>query len=297
MALLLGAKNGEVLSWRGTNELFDVIRDTLAQRAACMSGGAERGLLLELRDQVAEEIDYEERFAVDLAQALTELEQAEFEDELPSLGNRFYALAGDYFRRRGAVMAFHEISTASYDVMLRKAIAMAIAGLELEELGPPSTPSCWLVAESAGRLERTPADSQQHFLVYAEDGGGNDAYFEKLSYRVTVLLKKMGLLASSERTFITQAFWRGSLEELRRWCDRELLERRHEHFLSLPVLPGLSAPFRPLHREDELLFRTMAKIADLRPLLGDPFLMAEVERCTRNTLARLRELPLFSHVG
>ncbi len=297
VALLLGARNGDVLSRRGTEELFDAVQESFARRAFFQTGGEERELLLGLHNRLTDEIDYEEQFADRFAAALTELGQAEFEDQLDPLGRRLHDLARDYFRRRASVVALHEIATTYYELMLRKAIDLAVAGLLMEELGPPPQPYCWLVAESAGRLERAPGDGQQHFLVYAGNGKSDDSYFETLSYRVTVLLRKLGLIVGTERSFIMDSFWRGSIDELRRWCSRDLLDRRHEYHLSLPVLPGLGTPFKPLHREDELAYRTLAKIADVRPLCGDPGLTAEVDACFHETLNLLRETALFSHIA
>jgi signal-transduction protein with cAMP-binding, CBS, and nucleotidyltransferase domain len=297
VALLLGARDGDVLSRRVTEDLFDAVRESFALRAAFQTGGEERGLLRGLRDRLADEIDYEERFAGLFAATLRELEEVWFEDQLASLGRRFHDLAGDYFRRRASVVALHDVATTYYDLMLRKAIELAVAGLRMEDLGPPPLPFCWLVADSAGRLECTLGDSHQHFLVYAHTEQGADGYFETLGYRVTVLLKKAGLIAGTERSFIMNSFWRGSIDELRTWCRRELLDRRHEFHLSLPVLPGLSAPFRPLHREDEETCRVLERLADARPLWGDPGLAAEVDACFRETLGRLRESVLFSHVA
>ena len=286
-----------MLSRRGSEDLFDAIRESFARRASFQTGGEECELLLGLHNRLTDEIDYEERFSGLFAVALKELAQAEFEDQLGPLGSRLNDLARDYFGRRASVFALHEIATTYYDLMLRKAIELAVAGLLMEDLGPAPQPYCWLVAESAGRLERTLGDGQQHFLVYAGDGKSDDSYFETLSYRVTVLLRKMGLIVGTERSFIMHSFWRGSIDELRRWCSRELLDRRHEHHLSLPALPGLSSPLKQLHREDELAYRTLAKIADVRPLVGDPGLTAEVDACFQSTLDRLRETTLFNHVA
>lgn len=297
MALFLGSKSGDVLSWRGTGELLESIRGSFAQRAAFLLDGEEKGLLRALRRSLSDEIAYEEQFSDAFSQALEKLEKTEFEDQLAPLIADFYKLVSDYFLRRGSVVALQGVCTTYFDALMRTSIRLAEDGLLSDGLRNPPEPYCWLVSASAGREEQAFNDIQQHVLVY--DGSTKDSagYYEKLSYRIAVTLKKAGILGGSERQFLMRSFWCGSKAAWLERLNAEFPQSLHDRHVPLPVLPGLSTTFKAFSRDDEESSEAFMRTADLRPIAGDGALCADLEEVKRAVLLRFRESEAFSHLA
>ena len=297
MALFLGYKGGDVLSWRATKDLFAELDTIFTEKSSFILNNEKMDLLREFRDSLTDEIAFEERFTRDLNRTFEELERAEFEDQLQPLFVTFQRMAREYFEKRGSVIALQGICNAYHDAVLRKILQFAEEGMVLDELGRPPVPYCWLVSGAAGRSEQALNNMLQPYLVYDCIANSPAAYFEKLSYRITTILKKTGLITGGEREFIRKFFWRGSREDWRQWLVRELDEKRTAPHFILPALPSLSTPFRPLGKENNALYATVAAVADLRPLTGDEALSTALVDLAYEKLASFRETAAFDHLA
>lgn len=293
MGLFLGSKGGDILSWRETSDLLESIRSSFVQRAALLQSVEEKGLLRALQSNLSEEIAYEEQFFADICHDLAKLEEIEFEDQLAPLTADFYRTISDYFQRRGSVVALQSVSTSYFDSMIRKSIRLAQNGLLSDGLGEAPAPYCWLVSANAGREEQSFDDVQRHVLVYEGAGRETEQYFDKLGYRVTVILKKAGILGGSERQFLMRSFWCGNKSSWHDHVNEGLPQSQHDRHIPL----ALATPFKATPRDHEEICEAIARIADLRPLTGDEGLHDSLEEMKREIFVRCRESNVFNHVA
>jgi CBS domain-containing protein len=257
MAIYPGVKGGDILAWRGVSELVTGLQEQIARRMISLLPGEEIELLRRVQGRFDEELAVEERFAAEFARLAGGLKQAEYEDELPRLHDRFTQLAADYFRERGSVLGLHSLCSGFRDELVRKALHFAE---QVTEAGARPGPYCWLSGEAAGRGEQSLRVNADYFLIYRDTGEDAARRFERFSYQAVAILERCGLMTPGQRTAAVKKLWRGSVDDWQRWLDKEF------------------------SREGEPRFSIICRLADLRSLHGDGVLSAEVAELSRERL-------------
>ena len=104
---------------------------------------------------------------------------------------------------------------------LNDALVARLVRLAEEELGPAPAAYAWIVFGSEGRMEQTLLTDQDNALVYADEGGAHEAYFEALAERVVHGLIAAGIPACVGGFMATN--WRRPLgawiQLFRGWID------------------------------------------------------------------------------
>ncbi len=257
MAIYPGVKGGDILAWRGVAELVNGLQDKISRRMISLLPGEEIELLQRVQGRFDAELAKEERFAAGFSRLLEGVKQAEYEDELPRLHDRFIQLAADYFRERGSVLGLHSLCSGFRDELVRTALHFAE---QVTESGPAIGPYCWLSGDAAGRGEQSLRVGADYFLVYRDAGENAARRFEKFSSQAVAILDRCGLMNSGQRTASVKKLWRGSLDDWQRWLDKEL------------------------SREGDQRFSAICRLADLRSLHGDEMLSAEMAELSRERL-------------
>ena len=199
MAIFLGAKGGDILATRSVTDLMAGVKGKLDEKMAYLLSGEDEELLLGFKGRLEEELAFEEYVSARIADCMAELDRAEYADQLPDLLERFNRTATDHFARRGSVVALHELCTACYDVVMRKALELAAAGMELDSRESPAVPYCFLAGGNAGRMEQTLGDGAEYFLIHEDPSGACSAYFEEFAYRFIAILKLCGFANAGKR--------------------------------------------------------------------------------------------------
>jgi len=161
---------------------------------------------------------------------------------------------------------------------LGDALASRLLRLAEADLGPPPCAYAWIVFGSEGRQEQSLLTDQDNALIYAEDTGEAEAYFEKFAERVVGDLIEVGFPPCEGGFMATH--WR---RPLARWCEQfrgyieqpepeALLEAAN--FFDLRVIYG-GLDLEPLEEivragsTRRLFLAQLARAAlDLRPPLG-----------------------------
>lgn len=270
MAIFLGAKGGDILATRSVTDLMAGLKGKLDEKMAYLLSGEDEELLLGFKMRLEEELAFEEDVSDRFADCMAELERVEYADQLPSLLERFNRTATDHFARRGSVVALHELCTACYDVVMRKALELAVAGMELDSKESPAVPYCFLAGGSAGRMEQTLGDGAEYFLVHEDSRGDHSAYFEEFAYRFIAILKLCGFSNAGKRPLSGAGVWHGAGDGWRSWARNQL------------------------HHGWEGLGARLASLADLRGICGDKTMIADLTRFARNVLTEEPQAETFA---
>ena len=260
MAIFLGAK-GDILGTRSVSDLMAGVQGKLDEQMAYLLPGEDEELLLDFKVRLDAELAFEEEVSARFADCMAKLQGVEYADQLPDLLERFNRLATDHFARRGSVVALHELCTASYDVVMRKALELAAAGMELDSKGRPAFPCCFLAGGSAGRKEQTLRDGAEYFLVHEDPGGSLSSYFEEFAYRFIAILKLCGFANAGKRPLAGAGVWHGTGDGWRNWARSRL------------------------HQGWEREGAGAAGLADLRGICGDEALIADLQGVARDVLS------------
>ena len=261
MAIFLGAQGENILASRGVAELVAEIRALTAKKRSELLPDEGIALLKAFQERLEEETAFEERIATEFGRAAEALEHAAHEEDFISLLTRFNQLARDYFRERGSVVAVHTLCNAYRDGLVRKALQRTEESLELDGMGRPPAPYCWLVSGSAGRLEQTFCVDSSSFLISGDVADAGPGYFDEFASRAAAFMEKVGLLPGEGSAPEMNALWRGNRKEWRKEIVENFLPRERK---------GLA----------ELLGR-----ADLRLIHGDAALAEETVNVVRSMLA------------
>jgi len=211
MAIFIGGKGEDILSWRSVAELVAGMRETLVGRMAMLPTAGNLELLRELSSRLAGELAAEEEFTAALERVLQALEEAGYADELPTLHSRFKGLVADYFHRTGSVLAIHAIANTFRDALLRKVLSLVERDLTREGSERPSASSCWLAYGSPGRMEQTLCDEHRFLLVHRGEDAASRTYFDTLSHRTMTILRACFPAAAHHWREAGEMFWTGTL--------------------------------------------------------------------------------------
>lgn len=255
MALLPGTKGEDILAWRGVAEVVGEIGAMSAERMADLLPGESLDLLKGVRGRLEEEIAFEERFSAEFSRVMEELGRARHEDEFIPLLPRFNRLAEEYFRKRESVVALHTLCGPFRDGLVRRVLRRVEELLEMEGLGRPPSPYCWLASGGIGRSEQTFCDEPAWLLIHGDSSAAG--YFETFMYRVLAFFERIGLGNSGA---LMKSLWHGSRAEWRRENVDE-----------------------PLPDEQRWL-AGLVRRADLRPVAGDAPLAGEMINIVRSVL-------------
>ncbi|KAF0220398.1 MAG: hypothetical protein FD174_1299 [Geobacteraceae bacterium] len=258
MAIFLGARGGDILTWRNVSELASSLKGRMAERMSYLLAGEDMELMEGWKERLDEEIAFEKEFAADFAKALDDLERAS--DGLMQLRERLNRMAAGYFERRRSVVALHALCTAFQDRLICRVLRTTEEWMEQNGFGNPPAPYCWLVSGSLGRLEGSLSGNFDSLMVFGETESGGASYFEDFSRRAAAALESLGM---KSRTDIIPAHpsWRGSMADWRLRLNEGLSgERRNEAIACLVTL------------------------ADLRHLYGDEGTAAEMTNLVRGLL-------------
>lgn len=256
MALLPGAKGGDVLAWRGVAEVVGEIRRRNAERISSLLAEEGIDLLKGLRGRLEEEIAIEEGFSAELSKAVEALALAQDEDEFIPLLPCFNQLAEQYFLKRGSVLALHDLCNTCRDGLVRRVLQRVEEWLAMEGAGRPPASWCCLASGSIGRSEQTFCDAPSYLLIHGDISGNDSPYFEQFVQRALALLEKI----DNGQAAVTKTFWRGSRTEWR----REIVEE--------------------LAAEEQGRLFELVRHADLRLLCGDASLAEEMINVVRSML-------------
>jgi CBS domain-containing protein len=260
MAIFLGARNNDIMEWRGVVELLAEVRGEASEKMAGQLAGENVALLRDLTRRLDTEIAFEEKFAAEFGQLMEQLERVGIRDEFPLLHPLFNRLVQDYFRERGSAIAVHTFCGTYRDALLRKALLWVEDSLEMDEMRRPPAPYCWFAGGSAGRQEQTFCVEPDYYLVYGDAEDDAPGYFEKFSYRAASLLAMIGLLPKNGGASAMNNLWRGGRKDWR----SEVVEK-----------------FLPRERKGIAAF---LERADLRLIHGDPGLAGEMLNVVRSML-------------
>jgi signal-transduction protein with cAMP-binding, CBS, and nucleotidyltransferase domain len=260
MSIFLGSKKEDMLDWRSVAELVKGLHETISAQRRTLLPGEELELLRKVRERLDADLADEEQSASEFVRLLGELHQAQYEDELPGIHERFTGMAKAYFRKRGSVLALNTLCTTFRDELWRKILHFAEQYTDTDLHGQPPVPYCWLLGRAAGRGEQTFRVDSEFFLIYRENTNNAHSYFEKFSYRVMAALEGCGLMDHSPRTAPLSRFWRGSFTDWNNWLDEDL------------------------GREGETRLALLARLADLRPSDHDDDICPNVKGLIREKL-------------
>jgi CBS domain-containing protein len=294
MALIVAVKKGDISSWRGTTELIDDVRRTIAENATPLVYGDKVELLSVLQEEVSTEIQFEETIARRVEELLGETDAADSVERLKSLTRRGYQLVAEHFERRSSVVAVHEMSTRLFDRVFRKVIGLAALTPELEACGREVLACCWMAAEEAGRGEMTLMNGHRLFLVYDDSLSHAADRFREIGARVGAALAELGVIPEAGSGH-AGAIWCGSTGEWQAWLKTALLRPGQQAVL--PVLPALAVPFRLANQEDADFLDVFAAVADLRLLAGDEGTGAKVLSQAREALGQLPVSTAFAQAA
>ena len=267
MALIVAVKKGDVSSWRGTAELIDDIRQTIAERTASLVDGESVELLSAIRDEIAVEIIFDESLAARLGELFRDVDAADSVQRLKIMPGRCVQLVSEYFERRGSVVAVHEVCTRFFGRIFLKLAALTASAPELEMLWQEELPWCWLAAEEAGREEMTTMNGHRLFLVYDDSLSHAADRFRELSRRVGQALGELGITTETASGSPADLVWCGSSKEWQVWL--QIVLTPPEQHAVLPALPALAAPFRLAGQGEAGFLDPFATVADLRLLAGN----------------------------
>jgi CBS domain-containing protein len=269
MAIFLGANGGEILSSRSVSDLVAGVKGKLAEKMAYLLPAEAEELLRNLTERLGEELAFEVEFCSRVAESLAELGRLQYVDQLSLLFERFKLMTEDHFARRGSVVAFHALTAAFHDVLIRKAVELSEADMELDLKTRPPVPYCFLAAGTAGRMELTFGDGDEYFLVREDPQGEYAAYFEEFLYRVIAILELSGLRSVDRRLVTGAGLWHGTGDEWRSWAR---VQR---------------------HQGKEGLDTKLASLADLREICGDATLVAGLKGFARSVLIDEQQTDAF----
>lgn len=270
MAIFLGAKGGDILATRSVTDLMAGLKGKLDEKMAYLLSGEDEELLRGFKMRLEDELAFEEDVSARFANCMAELERVEYADQLPSLLEGFNRTTTDHFARRGSVAALHELCTACYDVVMRKTLELAVAGMELDSKESPAVPCCFLAGGSAGRMEQTLCDGAEYFLVYEDPRGEFSAYFEEFAYRFIAILKLCGFANAGKRPLSGAGVWHGAGDGWRSWARNQL------------------------HHGWEGLGARLASLADLRGICGDGTMISDLASFARNVLMEEQQAETFA---
>lgn len=245
MALFLGAKGSDVLSWRVVANLAEGVRERLAGERATLASCEEVPLLRELKERLEQEIAFEELFAADFSKLLDSVEM-EADDLLP-LREELARLALDHFERRGSVIAFHELCAGMQRSLVRRSLRIAENWMVQHGFGALPGRYCWVLLGYPGRGEGTVFGDGESLLVYEEKEGYAGPYFPVFARKAEELLLMLGL--RGRRMAAHHFSWSGTIAEWRlRLSEGMADQRNHEELAALMEF----ADILPLHGDERL---------------------------------------------
>jgi signal-transduction protein with cAMP-binding, CBS, and nucleotidyltransferase domain len=215
MALFLGRKTDDVRSWRRTANLLDSFRTELKGQMAGLLSDQELAELHRHREAVESELEREDRFHAAFGTATADIASADGPGRLAAALYTAFALAGDYFRARGSVVATHSLCTAFLDQAVRTSLDHAERILAAAGKEPPA-PWSWLASGVHGRSECTLSRETSGLLVWEGTAGDTSGYFGTLAGIASTMLQEAGI-ANHDAMLPSNLLWRGGISA---WQER-----------------------------------------------------------------------------
>jgi CBS domain-containing protein len=277
MALLLGTKGNDILSWRASAELVTTLKGVFATRWADSSAHDAESFLESYIDALREELAYEAQFLRESSALDEAIGAAGGIKELKPMRARYRDLISAHFRRRQSVLALCEACSRLHDGLLSRILLLVRE--RLQQTGHLEVPPhAVLVSGDRGRQEETLHGENRYFLLLEKDAPSALPFARELS----AALHQIGLLNETRTLWHgTPGEWRSLLEESFSRGDKDGQEK------PLPPLAPLAPFAAPLKQgpqeipEWEWRFEALA---DLTLATGDAALGAEALSAAATTL-------------
>ncbi|HEU0265460.1 MAG TPA: DUF294 nucleotidyltransferase-like domain-containing protein, partial [Geobacterales bacterium] len=230
MALFLGARPEQILSYSGTVELEQNIRQLLVDRCRTLGLHEDSQLLTTLLEQLSLEKEREQQLLKQFPQLLARIDNINDPLLLAPLLEEGNRLIAEHFANRRSVLTVHRFATLLRQQIMQRAF-------ELQRLD--SDPAIALLAVgSAGRGEETLVPRLQLLLVHGGDDG-EDRRAEEVGKRVAELFQRIGFILHEGGASTDSPSYRGGLIQ---WRQRLSISHHQEGAIDYLTLLGDAAP-------------------------------------------------------